>query len=475
VEIFELHSGSHAARPPETTCVASLDSFLRDRYAGQRAAIAVLDASRRRALSAVAAGGADEAADRLAASVYAGDALAGLAVEGLLTSSDVHEAAGMLAFSSADGSLSAALFELYLRVTANPVLATLPPLFAGETVLRLLVTFGLVSEASLWTRPQPNRLVPTIALGDEEPSRRVRLEARLALSGSPAVGRRRRSLLRGVPVVRWGRPDAALVVRVVSEHRATAGAFICEAAAALSPILERALLLERGTEREQTLVKGSERRLTRLGFDLHDGPIQEVLMLAADARRLRDELSQTLPAERSEHAERELDAMTARLVDLDRDLRELAHSLESRSAVNRPIEEVLHREVDAFRSRTGIAATLHIDGTAAFLGSAQRVALFRAAQESLSNAREHSGAAKVSVELRCRRSWTELRVADDGAGFEVEAGLTSAAKRGRLGIIGISERVRMLGGTFRIESSPGGPTVMTVTLPRWEPLDPAAE
>ena len=76
--------------------------------------------------------------------------------------------------------------------------------------------------------------------------------------------------------------------------------------------------------------------------------------------------------------------------------------------------------------------------------------------------------------LRCRRAWTELTVADDGCGFSVEPGLARAARRGRLGLIGIHERVRMLGGTFRIDSAEGGPTTLTVTLPRWEPLDPAA-
>ena len=64
---------------------------------------------------------------------------------------------------------------------------------------------------------------------------------------------------------------------------------------------------------------------------------------------------------------------------------------------------------------------------------------------------------------------------DDGSGFDVEHGLASAAKRGRLGLIGISERVRMLGGTFAIDSAPGRSTVLTVSLPRWEPLHPTAE
>ena len=55
-------------------------------------------------------------------------------------------------------------------------------------------------------------------------------------------------------------------------------------------------------------------------------------------------------------------------------------------------------------------------------------------------------------------------------GFEVERALAKAAQRGRLGLVGIGERVRMVGGTFELESQPGGPTTLKITLPRWEPL-----
>jgi signal transduction histidine kinase len=55
-------------------------------------------------------------------------------------------------------------------------------------------------------------------------------------------------------------------------------------------------------------------------------------------------------------------------------------------------------------------------------------------------------------------------------GFEVERALAKAAQRGRLGLVGIAERVRMLGGTFQVDSAPGGPTSLKFTLPRWEPL-----
>ena len=90
----------------------------------------------------------------------------------------------------------------------------------------------------------------------------------------------------------------------------------------------------------------------------------------------------------------------------------------------------------------------------------QRITVFRAIQEALANIREHSGATSVVVRMRARRSAIEVQISDDGMGFEVERALPKAAQRGRLGLVGIAERVRMVGGTFQLESSPGGPTTL---------------
>ena len=238
----------------------------------------------------------------------------------------------------------------------------------------------------------------------------------------------------------------------------------------MAPIVEREHLLEHSSTRERTLVAASERRLMRLGFDLHDGPIQDVLALAAEVKLLQQQVYPFVLEEQRELAYGRFEDLTARLVDLDRHLREIAHSLETKSVLSRPLGEILHREVDNFAERSGLAATLEIRGDPDSLSSAQRITVFRAIQEALANVREHSGASSVDVRVRARRSAIEVRIADDGMGFEVERALAKAAQRGRLGLVGIAERVRMLGGTFHVESAPGGPTSLKFTLPRWEPL-----
>ena len=204
----------------------------------------------------------------------------------------------------------------------------------------------------------------------------------------------------------------------------------------------------------------------RIGFDLHDGPIQDVLSLGADVALLRDQVYPFIDDAHRERAAGRFDDILARVTELDRQLRELSRSLESRSIITRPLGETLHREVDAFAERTGVDTRLEIRGDPESLTSAQRIAVYRAIQESLSNIREHSGASTAEIRLRMRRASIEVRVTDDGHGFEVGRALARAAQRGRLGIVGIGERVRMLGGSFEIDSAPGGPTMLTFALPR---------
>jgi signal transduction histidine kinase len=90
-------------------------------------------------------------------------------------------------------------------------------------------------------------------------------------------------------------------------------------------------------------------------------------------------------------------------------------------------------------------------------------------QEGLANVREHSGATHVTVALGRVADGVRLVVADDGAGFDVPQTVVASARRGRLGLVGMSERVRLLGGAFSLSSAPGEGTEIRVSLPEWRP------
>lgn len=431
--------------------------------------VPLLAAAKGRAARIVSTAGGSDAADALAAAIYASDVIVALAAEGELEAADTRVAASALA-QVRDEPFAAAAFNLYLRTVSSPALLELPPVVAAEIQIRLLLHLDIATEASVWRRVGGAQVECFLSLGSDAASRRIRATAKAAVRGRGGLSLVGRSNLRSVQVRRFGEPAGAIVIRVFGDPRRDVRACLEEAAAALSPVLERELLLERSAARERALVVAGEKRLMRLGFDLHDGPIQDVLALAGETRCLRDQLYPFVLESHRELAYGRFEDMLARLGDLDRGLRDLAHSLETKSIVSRPLSEIIHREVDAFAERSGIDATVEVRGDPDSLSSAQRIAVFRAVQESLANVREHSGATAVEVRIRARRSTIDVCVIDNGQGFEVSRALARAAQRGRLGLVGIGERVRMLGGTFELDSRPGGPTTLRFSLPRWEPF-----
>ena len=360
-----------------------------------------------------------------------------------------------------------------LELLRDPRFLGLPPRMAIEAQLQVVAAFSSVEGVSFWTRDGAERPSCSIAVGPAQ-SRRAMEAARSTLSGAASHNGRAR-MLRAVPVLRWERAHAALVVRAGAREWERCLPIVTQAAEMLGALLERESLLERSSARERALVAASERRLTRLGFDIHDEPVQIVAALAADVALFRRQL----PRLSLEEHERDVVAgrvqdFQARLGALDAELRSICHSVESGTMLARPFAEALEREVGWSAKRSDITVAVRVDGDLDSLSDSQRIALFRIIQECLSNVREHSGATDVEVDVRADHGHVEARVRDNGRGFDVERTLVQAARRGRLGLVGLHERARLLGGTCIVTSRGGGPTIVSVVLPRWEPK-PARE
>jgi len=110
---------------------------------------------------------------------------------------------------------------------------------------------------------------------------------------------------------------------------------------------------------------------------------------------------------------------------------------------------------------SGIEITIDADKEANALPDAHRTCLYRVVQEGLTNAFQHSGARKVQVGLAMDSAEVACTIADDGRGFDVN----SSTRKG-LGLIGMQERIRDLGGAVRIASSLGRGTRVEIRLPR---------
>lgn len=125
----------------------------------------------------------------------------------------------------------------------------------------------------------------------------------------------------------------------------------------------------------------------------------------------------------------------------------------------------LHSYIKDFTKQTGIPVMFTAYPTVENLDNAARTGLYRVVQEALTNVARHSRASHAKVVIRKGRGIVCMDVHDNGRGFHVER-IMFARNSKRLGLLGMRERVEMLGGAFWVESAPGKETTIHVNLPQ---------
>jgi signal transduction histidine kinase len=117
-----------------------------------------------------------------------------------------------------------------------------------------------------------------------------------------------------------------------------------------------------------------------------------------------------------------------------------------------------------FSTRTRIPIHVTVFAAVEDLDSDKRTVLYRVAQEALANVDKHARATLVDVSIRKHRDVVRMEIHDNGKAFDVQRKLF-AKKIGRLGLLGMRERVEMIGGTFAIESAPKTGTTVRAEIP----------
>ena len=124
----------------------------------------------------------------------------------------------------------------------------------------------------------------------------------------------------------------------------------------------------------------------------------------------------------------------------------------------------LHTFVKDFSQRTHLHVELKAFAGVEQLDIARRTVLFRVAQEALTNVDRHAKATRVELNILEIPQGINMNIRDNGKSFQVDSMLKANAGK-RLGLLGMRERVEMVGGTFRVESTPGHGTTVQVTMP----------
>ncbi|MBE0660309.1 MAG: PAS domain-containing protein [Bryobacteraceae bacterium] len=193
------------------------------------------------------------------------------------------------------------------------------------------------------------------------------------------------------------------------------------------------------------LISSQEEERKRLARELHDDVNQRMAMLAIEV----DLLGRDLPgAAGSVH--QQIQSLRQNLEQLSDDLRRAAHQLHPSDLEHFGLVAALEGFCSTFSRLHSIRLRFTHRGVPDSMPSEVALCLYRVAQECLHNVAKHSGASKASLALKVDKGDIVLSVADKGAGFDP----APAGQSGGLGLIGIRERVRLVGGRISIRSSP---------------------
>jgi signal transduction histidine kinase len=241
---------------------------------------------------------------------------------------------------------------------------------------------------------------------------------------------------------------------------------------ALNQVLQAEILQRQRAEDAHQLVRrrlseAQETERGRISRELHDRLGQDLTALKLGLQNLRRQGPFAVAVGEG------LGKLETLAEGLMRDIHRLAWELRPSVLDDLGLDLALQRAADQWSRNTGVPVDLHTgaDSGTKRLPQELETTLYRIAQEALTNVARHAQANRVSLLLERRSGYVSLIVEDDGRGFDAQGAMGAPASPGRLGLLGMQERVRLAGGTLTIESSPGAGATLFARLP----LEPRAE
>ncbi len=206
------------------------------------------------------------------------------------------------------------------------------------------------------------------------------------------------------------------------------------------------------TEREQ------ERK--RLARELHDQVIQDMLSVNYELEEL------TALVNGNEELSGELGQIRGEIRALVESVRRICGNLRPPTIDSLGLGAALQSFAREWGERTGLAIHLELDANLGRLPEEIELSIFRIIQEGLSNVRKHARASQVDVFLKhTSPRLLMISIADNGQGLDEQFTLSALSLQGHYGLLGISERVALLGGRLHIQNQSGGGVLLRVEIP----------
>lgn len=210
--------------------------------------------------------------------------------------------------------------------------------------------------------------------------------------------------------------------------------------------------------RQITQAQENERR--RIARELHDDTIQSLIGLS---RRLEAMgTAKDLSCEQVTASIAELQTATHEII---RRVRRFSQDLRPSILDDLGLLPTLEELITDMNRQDGLHVEFRVKGEERRLSSEMELTLFRIAQEALNNVRKHAEASHVVTTVELTDSAVKMTVEDNGKGFNPPTLTDHPAAAGKLGLIGMHERARLLGGSLYVKSQPGEGTKVVVNVP----------
>ncbi len=209
------------------------------------------------------------------------------------------------------------------------------------------------------------------------------------------------------------------------------------------------------------VVLAQEEERKRVAREIHDGPVQSLanVVLRADyCQRLYEVAKDPL------EITSELSYIKKLVQDILVEMRQIIFNLRPMSLDDLGLVPALARFIATLQKNTSVFIEIVKIGQEVRLPAAMEIALFRMAQESINNAIKHSDCTHIVVKLEFVANEVILVIIDDGNGFNLEQTKAVASERQNFGLLGMEERIKLLGGKFGIETELGSGTKVWARL-----------
>jgi signal transduction histidine kinase len=215
-------------------------------------------------------------------------------------------------------------------------------------------------------------------------------------------------------------------------------------------------------ETQHQLLRSREEERARLARDLHDGPIQDLVGMNLQLGLF---LSTVGEKSKSSPMNEELRGMRGEVQGLLSELRQVCTNLRPPVLDTLGLGAALYVLAEEWEAQSGVEVQLDFPADATLRGLPGEVAvnLFRVVQEALANVVRHAQARQVKLSMVWQGGRLALTVQDDGQGFLMPGDPHELTRQGHFGLVGMRERVQLVGGQMMLESIPGKGTTVCVT------------